>query len=62
MSLKDFEIGRLLGKGEFGTVYLARERSSEFVVALKVIYKSQVQKNKLEHQLQREIEIQSRLQ
>ena len=36
-SLKDFEIGKPLGKGHFGDVYLARERKSGFVVALKVI-------------------------
>ncbi|XP_009887773.1 PREDICTED: aurora kinase B-like [Charadrius vociferus] len=60
-SLDNFEIEWLLGKGSFGTVYLARERSSEFLVALKVIYKSRVEKNGLEHQLWREIEIQGRL-
>ena len=34
--LSDFEIGRPLGKGKFGNVYLAREKSSKFIVALKV--------------------------
>ncbi|XP_063244516.1 aurora kinase B-like [Bacillus rossius redtenbacheri] len=60
-SLMDFEIGRPLGKGKFGNVYLAREKSSKFVVALKVIFKSHIQKANVEHQLQREIEIQSHL-
>ena len=34
--LCDFDIGKSLGKGKFGNVYLARERSSKYVVALKV--------------------------
>ncbi len=36
-SLDDFDIGRPLGKGKFGNVYLARERQSKFIVALKVV-------------------------
>ena len=36
-SLKDFEIGRPLGRGKFGDVYLAREKKSKFIVALKVL-------------------------
>lgn len=35
-TLQDFEIGRPLGKGKFGSVYLAREKQSKFIVALKV--------------------------
>ena len=59
--LSDFEIGRPLGKGKFGNVYLAREKRSKFIVALKVLFKSQLQKAHVEHQLRREIEIQSHL-
>uniref|UniRef100_A0A1I8EGP9 Aurora kinase n=1 Tax=Wuchereria bancrofti TaxID=6293 RepID=A0A1I8EGP9_WUCBA len=60
-SLDDFEIGRALGKGRFGNVYLAREIESKFVVALKVVYKSQLEQNNLRRQLRREIEIQYHL-
>lgn len=60
-SLENFEIGKPLGKGKFGNVYLARERDSKFIVALKVLFKSQLQKAQVEHQLRREIEIQSHL-
>ena len=35
-SIEDFDIGRPLGKGKFGNVYLAREKKSKFIVALKV--------------------------
>lgn len=60
-SLDDFDIGRPLGKGKFGNVYLAREKKSKYIVALKVLFKSQLQKSGVEHQLRREIEIQSHL-
>nr|XP_033769966.1 aurora kinase A isoform X2 [Geotrypetes seraphini]XP_033769967.1 aurora kinase A isoform X2 [Geotrypetes seraphini] len=60
-SLEDFEIGRPLGKGKFGNVYLARERQSKFILALKVLFKSQLEKAGVEHQLRREVEIQSHL-
>jgi aurora kinase, other len=56
-----FEIGRPLGKGKFGRVYLARERSTGFICALKVLHKSELQEGKVEKQVRREIEIQSNL-
>merc|ERR550517_1726221 len=56
--LKDFEIGKALGRGKFGSVYLAREKSSKFVVALKVLQKRQLSQKMVLHQLRREIEIQ----
>jgi serine/threonine protein kinase len=59
--LADFDIGKALGKGKFGHVYLAREKQSKFIVALKVLYKSQLTEAGVEHQLRREIEIQSHL-
>lgn len=60
-SLDDFEIGKPLGKGQFGSVYLAREKKTKYIVGLKVLFKSQLVRNKVEHQLRREIEIQSHL-
>ena len=56
-----FEIGKPLGKGKFGRVYLAKERSSGFVCALKVLHKSELQQGRVEKQVRREIEIQSNL-
>lgn len=60
-SLGMFEIGKPLGKGKFGRVYLARERSTGFVCALKVLHKSELAAGKVEKQVRREIEIQSNL-
>ncbi|KAB8260297.1 kinase-like protein [Aspergillus pseudonomiae] len=56
-----FEVGRALGKGKFGRVYLARERSTGFVCALKVLHKNEIQNGRIEKQVAREIEIQSNL-
>jgi hypothetical protein len=60
-NLADFDIGKPLGRGKFGNVYLAREKSSKYIVALKVLFKTQLQQSHVEHQLRREIEIQSHL-
>lgn len=59
--LTDFDIGRPLGKGKFGNVYLAREKKSRFIIAMKVLFKAQIQKADVEHQVRREIEIQTHL-
>lgn len=59
--LSNFDIGRPLGRGKFGNVYLAREKDTKFVVALKVLFKKQIQRDSVEHQVRREIEIQSHL-
>lgn len=59
--LDDFEIGKPLGRGKFGSVYLAREKATKYIVAVKVLQKSQLEKAGVEHQLRREIEIQSHL-
>lgn len=59
--LSDFDIGRPLGKGKFGNVYLAREKRSKFIIAMKVLYRSQIEDAKISHQVRREIEIQTHL-
>jgi serine/threonine protein kinase len=41
--LTDFDIGKPLGRGKFGSVYLAREKHSKYIVALKVLFKNQLQ-------------------
>jgi len=56
LCLRDFELGRRIGEGQFGRVYLARERRSHFIVALKAIKKVHLVGQGLEPQLQREIE------
>lgn len=60
-TLADFDIGKALGKGKFGNVYLAREKKSKFIVALKVLFKDAIKRADIEHQVRREIEIQTHL-
>lgn len=60
-TLANFDIGRPLGKGRFGNVYLAREKASKYVIALKVMFKKQIHESGIEHQVKREIEIQSHM-
>lgn len=56
-----FEIGKPLGKGKFGRVYLARERKHGFICALKVLHKHELRSGRIEKQVRREIEIQSNM-
>lgn len=60
-SKNDFELGAPLGKGKFGRVYVAREKKTKFMVAMKVMFKSELISGRVEKQVLREIEIQSRL-
>ena len=59
--LEDFALGRELGEGLFGRVYLARTKSDLKVVALKVLYKESLEKENVVEQLRREVEIHTRL-
>lgn len=58
-SLEEIDVGKRLGAGKFGSVYVARCRRTGFIFALKVLDKQQLIKHRVEHQLRREIEIQS---
>lgn len=60
-SLDDFELGCRLGRGKFGRVYLAKEKKTDFIVAIKTLMKREISKSKVERQVVREIEIQSHL-
>ncbi|WVQ73119.1 hypothetical protein IAR50_002683 [Cryptococcus sp. DSM 104548] len=62
LSLPSFQIGRPLGKGKFGRVYLARSKQPpHFIVALKCLHKAEIIQGKVENQVRREIEIQQNL-
>jgi len=59
--LDDFQMGKALGKGRFGNVYLAKEKKSGYIVAMKVLFKNQIRDANLQHQVRREVEIQSHI-
>ncbi|KAG8917174.1 spindle assembly checkpoint kinase, partial [Tulasnella sp. 408] len=61
-SLTDFEIGRPLGKGKFGRVYMVRTKTEpKFIIAMKCLYKKEIISARVEVQTRREVEIQSNL-
>ncbi|KAJ3790172.1 kinase-like protein [Lentinula aff. detonsa] len=61
-SLHNFDMGRPLGKGKFGRVYMVRTKAEpNYILALKTLYKSEIVAGKVEKQIRREIEIQQNL-
>jgi hypothetical protein len=58
---EDFEFGKKLGKGKFGHVFLARDKKTNFLVAIKVMEKVAIVNMKSEKQVVREIKIHSYL-
>ncbi|KZV98776.1 kinase-like protein [Exidia glandulosa HHB12029] len=60
--LNSFEMGRPLGKGKFGNVYLVRTKCApRYVLAIKALYKAELEHDRVQGQLRREIEIQQNL-
>ena len=60
-SIDQFEIGRVLGRGRYGNVYVAKHIRDDLIVALKVMNKVNLYTDGFEGQIRREIEIHSRL-
>ncbi|KAF9265291.1 kinase-like protein [Marasmius fiardii PR-910] len=61
-TLHDFDMGRPLGKGKFGRVYMVRTKAEpKYILALKTLYKSEIVAGRVEKQIRREIEIQQNL-
>ncbi|KAL7310440.1 hypothetical protein PS15m_009943 [Mucor circinelloides] len=60
-TIKDFAVGHNLGMGRFGSVYLAKEKRSGQLVALKILKKQELEEAEVVLFLKREIEIQGHL-
>jgi serine/threonine protein kinase len=43
-------MGTSLGKGKFGRVYIAREKKTKYMVAMKILFKSELVKGRVEKQ------------
>lgn len=59
LTVEDFQIGKCLGKGRFGSVFLAKDKRTQILVALKVIKKKMIKDAKMANQIKNEIKIQS---
>lgn len=57
----DFEFGKKLGQGKFGNVYLAREKATNYIVAIKMMNKESIKNLKAQKQVVREIKLHSYL-
>ncbi|EGR33859.1 protein kinase domain protein [Ichthyophthirius multifiliis] len=57
-SLDNFQIGKCIGRGRFGNVYMARHKQSNMLVAIKQINKKNLSESCMERQLEQEIKIQ----
>ncbi|CAD7958313.1 unnamed protein product [Amoebophrya sp. A120] len=58
-TLDEFELGQKLGEGAFGKIYLAKRGRA--IVALKILRKAQISRQKAQKLVEREIEVQSNL-
>ena len=59
--IEDFCLGKPLGRGKFGNVYMAKQKRTHAPVALKVLFKAPMQAANCVKLLRREVEIQCRL-
>ena len=57
--IEDFDLGKCLGKGRFGKVFLAREKKTRMIFALKCIVKKGMTNPACVEQMKREIKIHS---
>ena len=55
---EDFEIGKKMGKGQFGEVLLVRHKKTGFICGMKVMEKKQIREENYVGQIARELSIQ----
>ncbi|KAF7677265.1 putative spindle assembly checkpoint kinase like protein [Astathelohania contejeani] len=60
-TLDDFELGKPLGRGKFGQVWLVREKRRGYILALKILSKKEIDDAGNIKQIRRELEIHSQL-
>lgn len=57
MRISDFHLGKCIGSGKFGDVYLSMHRATGFLCAIKKIFKSTIREYGMEEQLANELRI-----
>eukprot|EP01063_Lacrimia_lanifica_P020965 TRINITY_DN2821_c0_g2_i2.p1 TRINITY_DN2821_c0_g2~~TRINITY_DN2821_c0_g2_i2.p1 ORF type:complete len:293 (+),score=133.98 TRINITY_DN2821_c0_g2_i2:50-928(+) len=62
VTIDDFELGKQVGQGRYGTVFVARDRRTNGMVALKRLCIATIVEERMEHQVMRELEIMKTLQ
>ncbi len=60
-SMDDFVLGKQIGKGKLGTVFVAKEKKSGYIVAIKSMSKKELAKGGYKITALREIDVQSKL-
>ena len=61
VTIRDLELGKCLGSGKFGDVYMCRHKKTNTAYALKKIFKSTVKEYQMEEQFIKELKIHYRL-
>ncbi|XP_063990440.1 uncharacterized protein LOC135169401 isoform X2 [Diachasmimorpha longicaudata] len=60
-TLADFCMGKKIAQGTFGIIYSAKEKHQNVVIAMKVLFKTDIKKKQLKQQVLKEIEIHTHL-
>ena len=58
-SIHDFDLGKALGEGKFGTVHVATHKSSNSLYAIKKIPKAMIKSHLMVDQFLKEVKLQS---
>ena len=58
MQINNFKLGKKLGNGRFGNVYLAEEKVTKTLYAIKIMNKIKIKQEKMEDQIMSEIKLQ----
>ena len=51
IKINQFKLGKKLGSGRFGNVYIAEEKETRFIFAIKVMSKAKIKEAEMEDQI-----------
>ena len=61
VTIDDFDVGKKIGHGRYGNVFIARDKRTNAIVALKRLHIQTIVKGEIMHQVRRELEIMQKL-